>query len=113
MAQGGWPLAVAPSFGWLAALLVVWAAANSVIDVAMNAAGVELEERAGRPLLSRLHASQSGGLVALLSLEWLIRKLRWPLPATAQHEAGLDDHHGEFAPVGSMADVPSSEVTRP
>lgn len=57
------PLAVAPSLGWLAALLVLWAGANSVVDVAMNAAGVELEEQLHRPILSRLHAAQSGGLL--------------------------------------------------
>jgi len=37
------PLAIAPSLGWLAGLLVIWAGANSLVDVAMNAAGVELE----------------------------------------------------------------------
>lgn len=57
------PMAVVPSFGLLGALLVLWAAANSIVDVAMNAAGVQLEERTDRPLLSRLHASQSAGLV--------------------------------------------------
>lgn len=57
------PLAVAPSLGWLAALLVLWAGANSVVDVAMNAVGVELEEQLHRPTLSRLHAAQSGGLL--------------------------------------------------
>lgn len=58
------PLAVVPSLSWLAGLLVVWAAANSVIDVAMNAAGVEVERRLHRPVLSRLHAAQSCGLLA-------------------------------------------------
>jgi hypothetical protein len=87
-----WPLAVAPSFGWLAALLVVWAAANSVIDVAMNAAGVELEERAGRPLLSRLHASQSGGLVAGALLATAAAAAGLPLPA----------HFGTVAAAGAV-----------
>jgi MFS family permease len=58
------PIAVVPSLGWLALLLAVWAAANSIIDVAMNAAGVELEARTSRPWLSRLHAGQSAGLLA-------------------------------------------------
>lgn len=58
------PAALAPSLVTLAAVLVVWAAANSVVDVSMNAAGVELEARSGRPLLSRLHAGQSAGLLA-------------------------------------------------
>jgi hypothetical protein len=38
--------------------------ANSVVDVAMNAQGVELERRARRPLLSGLHAGHPLGLVA-------------------------------------------------
>lgn len=58
------PLALVPSLGTLTATLVIWAAANSVVDVAMNAAGVELEARIDGSLLSRLHAGQSGGLLA-------------------------------------------------
>src|SRR3954447_11598180 len=48
----------------LAAALAAMALANSVVDVAMNAQGVELERRAGRPLLSGLHAGHSLGLAA-------------------------------------------------
>jgi hypothetical protein len=40
------------------------AAANSVVDVAMNAQGVELERRYGRPILSSMHAGHSAGLFA-------------------------------------------------
>ena len=54
----------APALGWLAAGLALWAAANGVIDVAMNSQGAELERRAKRPLLSRLHAAHSFGLLA-------------------------------------------------
>src|SRR5688572_3618074 len=36
-------VALAPGLGWLVAALAVLAAANSVVDVAMNAQGVELE----------------------------------------------------------------------
>jgi len=43
-----------------AALLVV-AAANGVLDVAMNATAVEAERQAGRPILSRCHAGWSIG----------------------------------------------------
>src|SRR4051794_28851143 len=56
--------AVAPGLAALAAGLGIWAAANSVLDVALNAQGVDLERRAGRPLLSGLHAGQSAGLLA-------------------------------------------------
>jgi MFS family permease len=56
--------ALAPSLGWLALVLAVMAAANSLIDVAMNAQGVELERRYRRPLLSSLHAGHSFGVLA-------------------------------------------------
>jgi MFS family permease len=45
----------------LAAALAAMAVANSVVDVAMNAQGVELERRYERPLLSGLHAGHSFG----------------------------------------------------
>jgi MFS family permease len=48
----------------LAAALAVMALANSIVDVAMNAQGVELERRAQRPLLSGLHVGHPVGLVA-------------------------------------------------
>src|SRR3954471_1527470 len=44
--------------------LAAMAFANSIVDVGMNAQGVELERRAGRPLLSGLHAGHSLGLAA-------------------------------------------------
>jgi MFS family permease len=53
--------------GGLAALAVALAAmalANSIVDVAMNAQGVELERRSRRALLSGLHAGHPLGLVA-------------------------------------------------
>jgi hypothetical protein len=40
------------------------AVANSVVDVAMNAQGVELERRFERPLLAGMHAGHSLGLAA-------------------------------------------------
>ena len=54
----------APSLPVLCGVLALMAAANSVIDVAMNVQGVEIERRAGRPLLSRLHAAHSLGVLA-------------------------------------------------
>ncbi|MGY1787387.1 MFS transporter [Geodermatophilus sp. SYSU D00698] len=56
--------AAAPSLPWLAAALAGWAAANSVVDVALNAQGVALERRCRRPVLSGLHAAQGVGLLA-------------------------------------------------
>jgi fucose permease len=55
--------AVAPGLGALVAAVAVWAAANSVLDVALNTQGVELDRRSGRSVLSGLHAGQSAGLV--------------------------------------------------
>jgi MFS family permease len=48
----------------LALALAAMAAANSVVDVAMNAQGVELERRFERPLLAGMHAGHSLGLAA-------------------------------------------------
>src|SRR5215208_1373646 len=62
-AAGMLAVAAAPGLGALAAALALTAAANSVIDVAMNAQGVELERRLRRPLLSRLHAGHSFGVL--------------------------------------------------
>src|SRR5215213_7036126 len=56
-------LAPGPGPGALALALALFAAANSVVDVAMNAQGVELERRLGRPVLSGLHAGHPLGLV--------------------------------------------------
>jgi hypothetical protein len=46
------------------AALAVCAIGTSIVDVAMNVQGLELERRAGRRLLSRLHAAHSAGVVA-------------------------------------------------
>jgi MFS family permease len=55
---------IAPGLAALMAALAAMAAANSVIDVAMNAQGVELERRYERPILSGLHAGHPFGLAA-------------------------------------------------
>jgi MFS family permease len=55
-------VAVAPGLPALAGALAAMAAATSVVDVAMNAQGVELERRRRRPLLSGLHAGHPFGL---------------------------------------------------
>jgi len=54
---------LAPGLGFLAAALAAMAFANSVVDVALNSQGIELERREGRALLSRLHAGHPLGLV--------------------------------------------------
>ena len=55
---------LAPSLATLIVAAFALGAANAALDVAMNAHGVALERRYGRPILSSLHAGWSiGGLV--------------------------------------------------
>jgi MFS family permease len=57
-------LALAPSLPMLTLTLAAFGAFNGSMDVAMNAHGVEVEERAGRRILSSLHGMWSlGGLI--------------------------------------------------
>src|SRR4051794_15575604 len=58
------PVAFAGGVATLGLALAAMAVANSVVDVAMNAQGVELERRFERPLLSGMHAGHSFGLAA-------------------------------------------------
>lgn len=53
--------AFAPNLPLLAAGLFLFAALNSVADVAMNAQGVAVQRSVGRPVLSGLHAMHSLG----------------------------------------------------
>ncbi|HEY7077948.1 MAG TPA: MFS transporter [Solirubrobacteraceae bacterium] len=81
---------LAPSLAALVAAVALFAAANSVIDVAMNVQGIELERRYGRPILAGLHAGHPLGLFA------------GGLAATAAAAGGLapGDH---FAVVAALA----------
>jgi MFS family permease len=57
------PLAVAPNLPSLAAALFAFGVAAGAVDVAMNAHGLAVERRRGRPILSSFHAGWSfGGL---------------------------------------------------
>src|SRR5215213_10014291 len=86
-------LAPGPGPGALALALALFAAANSVVDVAMNAQGVELERRLGRPVLSGLHAGHplgvgirahftvvavAGVALGLAATRWLVREPAGP-----------------------------------
>jgi MFS family permease len=57
-------VALAPALPALALALAVMAAATSVVDVAMNVQGIELERRYRRPVLSGMHAGHPLGLLA-------------------------------------------------
>ncbi|MFE6500049.1 MFS transporter [Kitasatospora sp. NPDC057738] len=57
--------ALAPSLPVLCAALLAYGATSGMADVAMNAQGVEIEERLGRSIMSGLHGMWSaGGLLA-------------------------------------------------
>jgi MFS family permease len=86
---------LAPNFAGLTAALAAMAAATSVVDVAMNAQGVELERRYRRPILSSMHAGHSFGLVA------------GGLAGTAAAAAGLPvaAHLGATAALGLLAGI--------
>jgi MFS family permease len=61
-------VALAPSLGALVAATFLVGAANGWLDIAMNAQGTAVERRAGRLLLSSLHAAFSaGGLIGALT----------------------------------------------
>jgi MFS family permease len=49
---------------WLAPALFATALGTSIVDVAMNAQGLELERRLRRQLLSQMHAAHSAGVLA-------------------------------------------------
>jgi MFS family permease len=57
-------VAMAPGLIALALALALMAAGSSIVDVAMNVQGVELERHLDRPLLSGMHAGHPAGLVA-------------------------------------------------
>lgn len=57
--------ALAPGLPWLCLALLVYGATSGMADVAMNAEGVEVEQRLGKSIMSGLHGMWSlGGLVA-------------------------------------------------
>jgi MFS family permease len=59
--------ALAPSFAWLLAALVVLGAANGGMDVAMNAQAAAVERAHGAPIMATFHALYSaGGLLGAL-----------------------------------------------
>jgi MFS family permease len=84
---------VAPSLPALTAALALTTAATSLNDVAMNVQGVELERRAGRPVLSGLHAGHSFGVLAGAMVG----------AAAAGAGIGVDAHFGAVAATGMAA----------
>jgi fucose permease len=63
----------APAFGWLLALMLIFGASMSMLDVAINTAGSELETLGGRRIMSQLHGMFSvGGLCGAGLAAWLL-----------------------------------------
>jgi MFS family permease len=73
-------VALASSLPVLVVVVALWAAANSLLDVALNAQGLEIERRRGRPVLSSLHAGHSLGLLAGAGLTVAVVAAGMPLP---------------------------------
>ena len=71
-----------PSLGWLVAAMVLFGAAMSLFDVAINTEGSALEWAGGQPIMGNLHGSFSlGGMSGALLAGAMIR---WEWPATWQ-----------------------------
>ncbi|GGS92884.1 MFS transporter [Planobispora rosea] len=55
---------LAPGFGWLCVIFLLYGAAAGMCDVTMNAQGVIVERRLERPIMSGLHGMWSVGCLA-------------------------------------------------
>lgn len=118
-------LALAPSAPILAATLAVFGAGFGSTDVGMNAAAAELEQQAGRPLMSGFHAGYSfgallgagaaSGLLALFLPPFAMAVIlsgacvclllaAWRhLPAAQAEPSGLALPHGRLLLLGLLA----------
>ncbi|MCA8878471.1 MAG: MFS transporter [Rhodobacteraceae bacterium] len=65
-----WLLPLAPNVWMLAAALALFGSAHGGMDVTMNAWAAEVESRAGRPVMSSLHAMWSLGAGLGAALGW-------------------------------------------
>jgi len=85
--------AFVPSLGPLVATACVLGAGLGIADIGVNTHGVELERRAGRPLLSPLHAAWSFGLLGGSALTAVVAAagvgVRVQLPAAAAALAAI------------------------
>ncbi len=107
--------ALAPTLTWLAVGLALWAVANSVVDVALNAQGVALGARYGRPVLSGLHAGQGVGLLLGAAAATAAAALDVPLLAHVGAVAALAAATGlvATAPLLAQPTGPAPVLVRP
>ncbi len=107
--------ALAPTLTWLAVGLALWAVANSVVDVALNAQGFALGVRYGRPVLSGLHAGQGVGLLVGATAATAAAALDVPLLAHVGAVAALAAATGlvATAPLLAQPTGPAPVLVRP
>lgn len=83
----------------LTALLVLFGATNSGVDVAINAQGSHVERRYGRPILSSLHAMFSAGALTAAGAATVLAAAELSVVAHFAFVAGI------LTPVGLLAVV--------
>ncbi len=121
-------IASSPSFAVLVVVAFLLGAANGSVDVAMNAHGLLVERRAGKPILSSMHAAWSiGGLIgagtaavaAAASLDARVHLLAVGLTSLAiglwfgaRLLPGGDDAHPPDAPEAQPGRLPASTRRR-
>ncbi len=121
-------IASAPSLPVLVAIAFIYGAGNGIVDVAMNAHGLLVERRAGKPILSSMHAAWSiGGLIgaataaatAAASVDARVHLLAVGLTAlavglwfSAHLLPGGDDAHPPDAPEALPGRLPASTRRR-
>lgn len=108
-------LALAPTLLTFALIFAFFGAVTSALDLAMNAHGVEVEERYARPIFSSFHASWSlgglagagvGGVAAALSIPpfaqfagvgtAVVAILLWSTPGLLAHERTVEGRQWRF-----------------
>lgn len=89
----------------LTAAVFVFAVVNSVVDVAMNAHGVAVEQASGRPLLSGIHACFSLGMIGGSVVGAAVERAH---VALATHFVGVSALVVVAAVLGARGMLPSS-----
>lgn len=68
-------LMLAPGYGWLIAAGMAFGACKGLLDIAVNAQGIAVENALGKPVMSSFNGFWSfGGLVAAATLSWALNR---------------------------------------